>query len=121
MMKRMSSMDYVPDQGSLVAGIPIAGDRLEGLEGEGNSVRTDFTWRHVEIDDPRERLQARHDRAAQMKEHAVAALGHYRADATLADKKVIPDGRKLFTCFTDKLQTVVSLEADNNNPNEVAS
>lgn len=71
----LRDMDYDPDQGPLIAGIPISGDRPEGMEAEGNFVKTDFSWLHIEIEDPVQRLQASHTSAAEMKVHAEAAKG----------------------------------------------
>jgi WS/DGAT/MGAT family acyltransferase len=71
----LPDLGYDPDQGPLVAGIPISGDRPGGMEGEGNFVKTDYTWLHVEIEDPLERLKASHASAAEMKDHAIRARG----------------------------------------------
>ncbi len=71
----LQDMDYDPSQGPLVAGIPVSGDRPPGMEGEGNFVSTDFTWLHIEIEDPLERLAASHASAVEMKKHIVAARG----------------------------------------------
>jgi hypothetical protein len=68
-------MGYDPNQGPLVAAIPISGERPEGMEGEGNFVKTDFSWLHIEIEDPLKRLAASHASAAEMKAHAEAARG----------------------------------------------
>ncbi len=71
----LNDMGYDPDQGPLVASIPLSGERPEGMEGEGNFVKTDFTWLHIEIEDPLERLAASHASAAEMKAHAEATRG----------------------------------------------
>ena len=71
----LDDMGYDPDQGPLVASIPISSERPEGMEGEGNFVKTDFTWLHIEIEDPLERLAASHASATEMKAHAKAAQG----------------------------------------------
>jgi WS/DGAT/MGAT family acyltransferase len=71
----LHDMGYDPNQGPLVAAIPISGERPEGMEGEGNFVKTDFSWLHIEIEDPLKRLAASHASAAEMKAHAEAARG----------------------------------------------
>jgi WS/DGAT/MGAT family acyltransferase len=71
----LQGMGYDPSQGPLVAGIPVAGDRPPGMEGESNYVSTDFTWLHIEIEDPRERLNATHASSLEFKEHLEAARG----------------------------------------------
>jgi WS/DGAT/MGAT family acyltransferase len=71
----LQQMDYDPAQGPLVGGVPVSGPRPEGAEGEGNFVSTDYTWLHIEIEDPLERLAASHASAVEMKRHVEAARG----------------------------------------------
>lgn len=71
----LQDMDYDPDQGPLVAGIPVSGDRPAGMEGQGNFVATDFCWLHIELADPLERLSASHASSVEMKRHIEAAQG----------------------------------------------
>jgi WS/DGAT/MGAT family acyltransferase len=71
----LRDMGYDPTQGPLVAGIPVAGERPPGMEGEGNFVFTDFTWLHIEIEDPLERLIATRKSSVEFKEHLEAARG----------------------------------------------
>ena len=71
----LQDMDYDPAQGPLVAGIPVSGERPAGMENEGNFVSTDFTWLHIEIEDPLQRLAASRASTIEMKEHIEAARG----------------------------------------------
>jgi WS/DGAT/MGAT family acyltransferase len=73
--KLLRDLNYDPANGPLIAGIPISGNRPEGMQGEGNFATVDFTWLHVEIEDPMERLRASQRSAAQMKEHIAASRG----------------------------------------------
>lgn len=67
-------MNYAPTH-PLVAQIPVAAERPKGMESRGNFVATDFSWLHVEIEDPVARLAASHDSAMEMKSHIEAARG----------------------------------------------
>lgn len=71
----LKDMNYDPSQGPLVAGIPVSGERPAGMEGEGNFLSTDFTWLHIEIEDPLKRLAASHASSVEMKHHIEAARG----------------------------------------------
>jgi diacylglycerol O-acyltransferase len=73
--KLLRDLDYNPDNGPLVAGIPISGARPEDMQGEGNFATVDYTWLHVEIEDPMARLRASRRSAQEMKEHMEAARG----------------------------------------------
>ncbi len=71
----LQDMCYAVDDGSLVAGIPVAGKRPEGMEMQGNFATADYTWLHTEIADPLRRLEATRKSCQETKEHIVAAEG----------------------------------------------
>ena len=71
----LRDLNYNPDSGPLIAGIPMSGARPEGMQGEGNFATVDYTWLHVEIEDPMKRLRASRRSAQEMKEHMEAARG----------------------------------------------
>lgn len=70
----LMDMDYALTH-PLVAQIPVAAERPEGMESRGNFVATDFCWLHVEIGDAKARLIASHASAQEMKAHVEAARG----------------------------------------------
>lgn len=71
----LQDMHYDADQGPLVGGIPVAGERPPGMELQGNFASVDYTWLHSDIADPTERLRASHQSCKETKEHIVAAKG----------------------------------------------
>lgn len=71
----LQEMHYDVASGPLVAGIPVAKPRPEGMEQQGNFATADYTWLHTEIADPLQRLEASHRSCKETKEHIVAADG----------------------------------------------
>ena len=65
----------VADRGPLVAGIPVAGKRPEGMEMQGNFATADYTWLHTEIADPLARIRATQKSCQDTKEHIAASEG----------------------------------------------
>ncbi len=73
--KLLQDMHYPVDQGPLVAGIPVAGKRPEGMEMQGNFATADYTWLHTEIADPLRRIGATQRSCKDTKEHIAASEG----------------------------------------------
>ena len=71
----LQDMHYDVDRGPLVGGIPVAGDRPEGMELHGNFASADYTWLHTDIADPVARIKASHKSCAETKEHIAASKG----------------------------------------------
>jgi WS/DGAT/MGAT family acyltransferase len=71
----LQDMHYQVDKGPLVAGIPVAGKRPEGMEMQGNFATADYTWLHTEIADPLQRIRSTQQSCKDTKEHIVASEG----------------------------------------------